>query len=152
MGNYVNIQTGYFTGGTIAGEINFQSGVFSGGTPLNDIINNYIEESILGLTGLTTDSFALTGGTEFSGGLSGDSLYIGGENILNIISNSASGETLFNEVLSYRSIYENGYIYEGFLKEGDVVIIRNSGDTKSYAINTTDLETNWINRATLNYN
>jgi hypothetical protein len=63
----------------------------------------------------------------------------------------SGGSSSFSQTTNYRSSYESGYIYEGYLNQSNIYIVRNSGNTKNYASGLTDLESDWTNRASLTY-
>lgn len=54
-------------------------------------------------------------------------------------------------VTEYRSSYDGGWIYAGYLLNGNPVITRRQDNTTETADGVTDLETAWADRTNLNY-
>ncbi len=81
----------------------------------------------------------------------------GGATVLNFSDGSmltvtgGSGGGAQNNVTDYRSQFDAGYIYAGYLLNAQAVITRYNDITIETAQNVSDLETDWAQRLTLNY-
>lgn len=64
---------------------------------------------------------------------------------------SGGGGAPTNTVTNYRSIFNDPYLYTGYIYNGASIIERQSELTNEAAQGVTDLETYWTNRETLTY-
>lgn len=54
-------------------------------------------------------------------------------------------------LINYRSEYNEGFIYAGFLLDDNIVINKTKDGITTYATGLTDLEADWSNRYNLTY-